>query len=232
MLEYLEKTSRIEGMKKAIFSPRSSAGYRSLGENPGDRGNEQERSKKLTWISAMLECEGTFTFQYNEQIKNGKMHSHIQPRVIFVNSDISLVDAVEKMIVDLTGIVPYRRDGFKTGVGKREKSEVQINGFHSLPFLKEVRPYVVGAKGELVDILIRFIEYRQSLAQPKQRYGDLEFELLRRVREINSGHWAHQPKFSSISSETVRQRRAIAKTQPGLRGDAKSKAEMTLPLIQ
>ena len=45
---------------------------------------------------------------------------------------------------------------------------------------------------------IDFVEYRQSLKQPKQKYGDYEFELLRRVRlsEGTSG-WVTKPKFAA-----------------------------------
>lgn len=181
---------------------------------------------KVSWIAAVLECEGTFTFQYNEQCKGGKVFSHIQPRVIFVNSDMLLVDRVEKLLVELVGFKPYRRDGIKGGMGRKAKSEVQINGFKCLPLLKELRPFIFGAKAEVVDVIIEFIEFRLSLKNKKQMYGDREFALLGRVREINSGHWNRSPKFSSVSSTTVRQRREdVAKTQSALHGDVQNLAE-------
>jgi hypothetical protein len=230
MLETLEKDGKIKTMKEetALLSP--DLNYRSLGENVEGRDNQQERLRKLIWVSAMLECEGTFTFQYNEQTKLGKIHSHLQPRIIFVNSDMKLVDAVENMAKAL-GYTLWRRDGIRGGLGKKSKSELQYNGFKALPLLKELRPFIVGDKSEIVDCLIKFIEYRQNLDQPKQKYGDFEFDLFRRVREINSGHWNNTPKFSLVSSETVRQRRENAKIQSGLHGDMQRSAEMTDPLV-
>lgn len=232
MLEHLEKSDRIQGMKTPL-STRPSSDYRVLGENAGDRDNQQERLRRITWLTAMLECEGTFTFQYNEQIKEGRIYSHIQPRVIFVNSDLKLVDAVEKTMRYLGMKKVYRRDGIRGGIGRRPKSEVQVNGFRSLPLLYLLRPFMVGTKTEVVDCMIQFVEYRKSLKNGKQKYGDLEFDLLAQVRKINSGHWHRSPKFSSVSSTTVRQRRAAqaAKIQSELYGDIESLAEMskTLP---
>jgi hypothetical protein len=167
------------------------------------------RREKVIWLCAMLEAEGTFSFQYNEQVKNGKLHSHIQPLVIFVNSDMALVDRVHVVIAEL-GFVPYRGRPKTSGLGKKKKAEVTCNGFKSLPLLKMLRPYMVGEKTECVDCLIRFIEYRQhlqSIGKPKKIYSDVEFALLRRVREINSGHWRQAPKFSQISTEAVSGRR-------------------------
>src|SRR6266404_3682915 len=217
MLEHLEKSDRIQDMKTPL-STRPSSDYRVLGENAGDRDNQQERLRKMVWLAAMLECEGTFTFQYNEQVKEGRIHSHIQPRIIFVNSDLKLVDAVEAAMKPFG---TYRRDGIRGGIGRRPKSEVQVNGFRSLPLLYLLRPFMVGAKIEVVDYMIQFIEYRKSLKNGKQKYGDLEFDLLAQVRKINSGHWHRSPKFSSVSSTTVRQRRAAqaAKIQYELYGD-------------
>src|SRR6266404_344130 len=229
MLERLEKSTIMDAMKTSAAIVRPSLGYRPFGNKARNRENEQERLQAIAWITAMLECEGTFTFQYNEQYKNGRMHSHIQPRVIFVNSDRLLVDTVDVTLARLTGIKPYRKDGIRCGMGKKLKSEIQINGFKVLPFLKQIRPYIAGSKAQIVDYMIQFIEYRQSLALPKQAYGDFEFDLLAKVRKINSGHWKKQPKFAAISSTTVRRRRALAKKQSGLHGDVQSVAEMTTP---
>ena len=172
------------------------------------------RREETIWLAAMLEAEGTFTFAYNEQVKNGKLHSHIQPLAIFVNSDMRLVDRVEQIVNDL-GFVPYRRDHFNSGIGRKEKVEIQCRGFKLLPLLELLRPHMVGEKTECVDCMIQFIEHRQYLqtvGRPKQKYGEIEFGLLRRVREINSGHWRQAPKFSQISTEAVSGRRdAVAK---------------------
>lgn len=164
----------------------------------------------VSWLAAMIECEGTFTFQYNEQVQDGKLSTHIQPRVIFVNSDFVLVDAVDETMTAL-GVSVYRRPKpFTAGMGKKPKREIQVNGFKCLPLLKLLLPAMVGAKREVAQCMIDFIEYRKGLNQPKQKYGDYEFELLRRVREINSGQWNNKPKFSLISTEAVAERRAGA----------------------
>jgi hypothetical protein len=174
--------------------------------------SNRDKQKKIAWLAAMLECEGTFTFQYNEQIKEGRLHSHIQPRIIFVNSDFAMVDAVAKTFRNL-GFEPYERPGTHApGIGKKPMREIQYNGFKSLPLIKLLRPEMVGAKIEVVDCMIAFIEYRQGLKQPKQKYGDYEFELLRRVREINSGQWNNKPKFALISTEAVKERREAVDT--------------------
>jgi len=135
----------------------------------------------------------------------------------------------------VTGIPPYRSRAKRTGIGQKPKVEVQLNGFKVLPLLHMVLPLMIGEKKEVVKCMIDFIEYRQSLHLPKQRYSDYEFSLLRKVREINSGSWRHSPKYSSISSETVRQRREqvrkTAKIQSDLHGDMQSAAEMTAPLL-
>lgn len=166
-------------------------------------------SMKTVWLAAMLEAEGTFSFQYNEQYKGGKLHSHIQPLVIFVNSDMKLIDRVQEVIADL-GFVPYRGRPKTTGIGRKKKSYISCNGFKALPLLKLLRPHIVGQKLECVDCIIEFIEYRlmlQAAGTPKKIYSDVEFTLLRRVRAINSGHWRQSPKFSFLDATAVQQRR-------------------------
>jgi hypothetical protein len=169
-----------------------------------------ERNKKIAWLSAMFECEGCFTFQYNEQKKDGRIHSHISPRVIFVNSDFSMVDAVGAVMMEL-GFDPYQKPEFIGGLGKKPKREIAYSGFRCLPLLLMLRPEIVGEKKECVDCMIAFIERRKKLqaeGKPKQKYDEYDFELLRRVRKINSGHWRQRPKFSDISEEAVEGRRA------------------------
>lgn len=171
--------------------------------------NKRQRLLNIVWLAAMLEAEGTFTFQYNEQVKNGKLHSHIQPLTIFTNSDMKLVDRVEEVFKNL-GFDSYRRPPFIGGLGKKKKCEIQYNGFKSLPLLELLRPYMIGEKTECVDCMIGFVKYRQELqaaGKPKAKYSEVEFGFLRRVREINSGHWRQEPKFSQISESAVAERR-------------------------
>lgn len=170
---------------------------------------EELPQSDIVWLTAMLEAEGTFTFQYNEQVKNGKLHTHIQPRVIFINSDPRLVHRVEFLLNDL-GHLGSRKDGITGGIGVKLKSELVRSGFKVLPLLELLRPHMVGEKTECVDCMIEFIKFRQHLqaiGTPKQKYSEVEFTLLRRVREINSGHWKQIPKFSQISTEAVSGRR-------------------------
>lgn len=169
----------------------------------------QQRLLNIVWLAAMLEAEGTFTFQYNEQIKQGKIHSHIQPRLLFVNSDMSLVAKVELIMSDL-GFVARRGKEFVKGMGKKPKVELSYSGFKCLPLLELLRPYLVGEKTECADCMIDFVKYRQhlqSIGKPKAKYSEVEFGFLRRVREINSGHWRQSPKFSLISTLAVEGRR-------------------------
>ena len=224
----MEKT-----MANEILSQETShvgRGYSALSENAEDKVNQQERSGMLRWLAAMFECEGTFTFQYNEQVDGGGLKSHIQPRVIFVNTDFKLVDAVDDGL-RMFGFQAYRNDHIKGGLGKKKKAELQVNSMKSLPLLKLLRPFMIGDKSEVVDCLIAFIEYRLSRPKKARPYGEYEFSLLRRVREINSGHWRLKRKFSSISSETVRQRReqawkaADVMIQSGLHGDMQNATE-------
>lgn len=61
--------------------------------------------------------------------------------------------------------------------------------------------------------MIEFIKFRQHLqaiGKPKQKYSEVEFALLRRVWQINSGPWRQAPKFSHISTEAVGERREAA----------------------
>ena len=169
------------------------------------------RREITIWLAAMLEAEGTFTFQYNEQVKDGRVSTHIQPLALFINSDMGLVDRVEQVMCEL-GFAPHRGKPSVGGIGKKLKVELRYNGFKSLALLRVLRPYMIGAKTECVDCMIEFIEYRQRLAKagkPKAKYGEVEFGLLRRVREINSGHWRQTPKFSKISTDAVAERREI-----------------------
>ncbi len=173
------------------------------------QGAKPVSTHSAAWLAAMIECEGTVTFQYNEQIKGGKLHTHIQPRVVFVNSDYLLVDAVKQAMADFSGTIPYDYVvNSARSLGKKPKRDVQINGFKCLPLLKAIQPEMVGVKAEVTKCVIDFIEYRQSLKQPKQKYGDYEFELLRRVRQINTSGWVTKPKFALISTEAVAERRA------------------------
>jgi hypothetical protein len=214
---------------------RASFDYQSLGENVEDRENQQERLMKLIWLTAMLEAEGTFTFQYVEQEQDGALKCHITPRIIFVNTDFVLVDRVDRLITDFSGIKAYRCN-MKGGLGRKPKNELQVSGQKTLPLLKILHPYVYGSKKEAVEHLISFVEYRQSLKRRNQVYGEYEYSLVARVREINSGNWIHKSKYFAISSETVRQRREAAwaasdaKIQSELHGDMQSAAEMTAPL--
>lgn len=173
--------------------------------------NKRQRLLDIVWLAAMLEAEGTFTFQYNEQVKNGKLHSHIQPLTIFINSDMRLVDRVEGIMRGL-GFIPHRSPArrYKTSIGLKKKVEIRYNGFKALPLLELLRPYLVGEKTECVDCMIGFVKYRQKLqaaGKPKAKYSEVEFGFLRRVREINSGHWRQEPKFSQISESAVAGRR-------------------------
>lgn len=197
-LQQSQRAGTLIGMSQSLYS-------RACGNSGCDR------NKLVTWLAAMLECEGTFTFQYNEQVKNGILHSHIQPRLIFVNSDFAMVDAVVEAMRSL-GFVAYERlVTSTTGLGKKPKRELQYSGFKSLPLLKMLLPEMVGAKREVVECMIAFIEYRMKLKMPKRKYGDYEFSLLRQVREINSGQWNNKPKFSEISEDAVGERRTAAK---------------------
>ena len=175
--------------------------------------NDNLDREKLVWLAAMLEAEGTFTFQYNEQEKDGRLSTHIQPRVIFVNSDFALVDGVKAAAMTLGFELYQRPTVYNSGMGKKPKKELQYNGFRCLPLLKMLLPEIVGEKKVCVQCMIDFIEYRQSLKQPKQKYGDYEFELLRRVREVNSGKWDRQPKFSSITTDAVSKRRKATRSR-------------------
>lgn len=230
-----------EVTKAMVILPRSNyigVGYPAQGENADDRVNQQERLRRLVWLASMLESEGTFTFQYNEQVKNGGLHSHIQPRVLFTNTDKDLNNMVQAIWFMEFGLECHRKDGIKGGLGQKLKSLLMVSSFGIAPFLREIRPFMVGGKSRLVDLLLQFIDYRQSLRNCHQRYGEFEFSILKQVREINSGHWRNTPKFSAISSETVRQRREAvwnasdAKIQSGLHGDMQSAAEMTAPLSE
>ena len=209
-------------------------GYSTQSDNAEDRDYQQERIRDLVWLGCAFECEGTFTMQYNEMEEEGGLKSYIQPRLIFVNSDLLIVNEVDRLIRKF-GFEPYRREGIIGGIGKKKKTELAYLGKKILPLLKMLRPYLVGEKSECADCMIAFIEYRQSLKRKAQQYGDYEFSLFNRVRKINSGHWRRKPKFSELSSETVRQRReeawkrADAKIQSGLHGDMQSATETIAP---
>lgn len=171
--------------------------------------NQHDRRLSIIWLTAMLEAEGTFSFAYNEQVKNGTLHSHIQPIIVFINSDVQLVNRVEFLLTEFAS-KPYRSKPRTCGIGKKLKTWLQYSGFKLLPLLKLIRPHIVGEKIECIDCMIEFIEFRQHLqstGKPKQKYSEVEFTLLRRVREINSGHWKQTPKFSQISTEAVSGRR-------------------------
>lgn len=232
-----------EAMANEIL-PRESAhedlDYSSLSKNVEDSPvNQPERSSMLWWLGAMFECEGTFTLQYTETEEDGGLKSYIQSRLLFVNSDLKLVDRVERLVREIGyAHKPSRKDGIVCGIGRKKKSQLSYLGKKTLPLLKLLRPYIVGDKAECADCMIDFMDYRESLRAIKktaQPYSEYEFALFRRIREINSGHWRRKPKFSDLSPETVRQRRlaawkrADAKIQSGLHGDMQSAAEMTAP---
>lgn len=109
------------------------------------------RRENLVWLAAMLEAEGIFTFQYSGQLKNGKVDSHIQPLVIFINSDLLLVGRVEQVMSDF-GCVPHQGKPRTTGMGGKLKTELLYNGFRSLPLLELLRPHMVGEKTECVEL--------------------------------------------------------------------------------
>jgi hypothetical protein len=226
----IEEKTVVKGSLSQIHGSRS---YSSLSENAADRRDyQQERIRDLVWLACAFECEGTFTLQYTETEEDGGLKSYIQPRMIFVNSDMKIAQKVERILVDNDFVKPYRRNGIQSGIGKKKKTEIACLGKKALPILRLLRPYIVGDKAECVDMMIEFIVYRQSLKQINQPYTDYEYGLFNRVRAINSGHWKRKPKFSELSSETVRQRRLdawkradAAMIQSALRGDAQNAKE-------
>lgn len=226
----VEEKSMVEGSLPHVHRGRD---YSNPSENVADcRENQQERIRDLVWLACAFECEGTFTMQYTEQVQDGALKHYIQPRLIFVNSDMRIVENVDR-ILRANDFVPYRRNDIVGGLGSKKKTEIACLGKKALPILKLLRPFIVGEKSECLDLMIAFIEYRQSLKPLNRPYSDYEYGLFRRIRQINSGHWRRKQKYSELSPETVRQRRlevrahTDAMRQSGLNGDIQKAAETT-----
>lgn len=181
-----------------------------------DSGNPQERARKLTWLAAMIEAEGSITFG----VTISKKRMVIVPAVHFVNSDELLLEEVSLVLSAIlrerAGIVKIRRTSpanFKHD-GVNPCRVIILSDMVSVEaVLIAIRPYMIGKKRRNADVVLAFINSRKSSLFERNPetgrllrllYTDEEIELVASIRVHKR---AHSPEtLRSTVAEFRRQR--------------------------
>jgi len=158
------------------------------------RENQQERHvEDLNWLAGAWESDGWFSLRQQKK-KTGRS---ITPQCGITNTDSLYIKEV-KSILEEVGLSYYQRSGYISDIGKKEKTEILIQGMKRVHrFLNVLHPYFRSSKKERAGILLSFINYRLSGPQNK-KYGDVEDKMFSDMRLMN-GYRLRE------SSETLRQ---------------------------
>lgn len=143
--------------------------------------NQQERhTADLNWLAAAWEADGWFSLR-KASAKNG---GQFTPQCGFTNVDPLFIGEVIS-ILKLHNIPYYQRTKIKNGLGKKEKTEILVQGMKRVDtFLSVIIPFLRTSKKERATIIMQFIKHRLS-APKTARYGDFEEGLFYRMRELN-----------------------------------------------
>jgi hypothetical protein len=193
-------------------------------------GNPQER--ELVWLAAMIEAEGSITFQ---TVRRDGGRIIITPFVCFVNSDALLLSRVRGLLTRLAVDAKSRPRscGFaRHSSAKLPCSMVRVDGEACQPVLEAILPFMVGAKRRNAKVVLRYLASRKRrLLLRRNRLGQVlrngyslaEIKLVTSIRT----------HISALSSETLRQAVNVGRRSrmitSDLPRDRQSAAETTAP---
>jgi hypothetical protein len=210
MLETLAKTDRIQDMKTPL-STRPSSDYRFLGENAGDRDNQQERLVRLARTAMLIECEGSITIGMTPPTKT-RNRPALYSTVDVTNTSLKIIGEY-KDTLGLIGVgFTSRPQRYGKGFGRKLRSDVNVHGFWNVEtLLRTIMPFL-DAKKRQAKILLEFIASRQSSPR-KSEYSESEWQLVTDVRLLN-GRMPNRKALAKAvafleSPESIRQPRAV-----------------------
>lgn len=193
-------------------------------------GNPQER--ELVWLAAMIETEGSITFQ---TVRRPEGRIVITPFVCFVNSDVRLFSRVRELLTQLVASLPQRPRSI--GLTRHRATnkgcvQVRVDGEACQPVLEAILPFMVGEKRRNAKVVLRYLASRKRhlwtrrncLGQKKRNgYTFAEIALVCSIRS----------HVSALSSETLRQASNVGKRSRMIKSELprnrQSAAETTAP---
>lgn len=128
--------------------------------------NPQVTDIDLGWLAGIIDGEGWLgvsleTEHWYREGKNTRQKS-IKVEIKIVNCDPAIVERTASIIRKL-GVNPYMRHGNRTQKMKRPIYEVATKRLVTVQrILLAVRDHLTGSKQERADIILRFIQLRQS----------------------------------------------------------------------
>jgi hypothetical protein len=140
----------------------------------------------ISWVGGILDGEGSFILSRVTRKDSGGLH--LLPQISIGNTNYWLIDEVARILTAL-GIPHHVHGPFQPRCKRYEKRNkpakmLQIQGIKRVArALTVLLPYV-RAKREAAEALLQYCEYRLQ-ADHKQPYGDVEFEILRRIKDLN-----------------------------------------------
>lgn len=235
MLGPLAKTDRIQDMKTPL-STRPSSDYRFLGENAGDRDNQQEKLVRLARTAMLIECEGSITIGMAPPSKT-RNRPALYPTVDVTNTSDAIIEEYKAVLDWIVGIgFTSRSKRHGKGFGRKLRSDVNVHGFWNVQtLLTTVMPFL-RAKERQAKIVLEFIASRQSSPR-KSEYSESEWQLVTDVRILN-GRMPNRKALAKAvafleSSESIRQPRTVkyferyVKMCADLQRNLENPAEMT-----
>lgn len=141
-------------------------------------GNQQATDAELGWLAGIIDGEGWLGMSvetehwyragYNTRQKSIKVEVKIP------NCDRAIVEKSAEILTKLDVNPHIRTCGHAPNGNNRQAYEVSIKRMKSVRHILEtVRPYLCGTKAERADLILRFIELRQTNpGMPNPAYAD------------------------------------------------------------
>lgn len=128
-----------------------------------ESGEAIRREGQIQWLSGFFCGEGSINVSRDSRTdKDGTSHKRIVPCVTIVNTDKVLIDKVDSILREneIDPIVYWTSSKRKY----RPLGVVKLQGNNKIKkYLLLVLPYLIGTKSECAKIMLKLIEYRQSL---------------------------------------------------------------------
>jgi hypothetical protein len=192
-------------------------------------GNPQER--ELVWLAAMIEAEGSITFQ---TVRRDGGRIIITPFVCFVNSDALLLSRVRGLLTRLA--VDCKSRPRSCGFTRHSSTNlgcamVRVDGEACQPVLEAILPFMVGAKRRNAKVVLRYLSSRKRRLLRRNRLGQVHRNgyTLAEIKLVTS----IRTHISALSSETLRQAVNVGRRSRMIKSDLprdrQSAAETTAP---
>lgn len=141
-------------------------------------GNQQATDAEIGWLAGIIDGEGWLGMSVETEhwyrVGYNTRQKSIKVEIKVTNCDPAVVYKTAEIIQKL-GVNPYiRAQGAATKPNHRQAYEVSVKRLATVKHvLNIVRPYLIGTKAERADLILRFIELRQSNPGiPNPHYAD------------------------------------------------------------